>query len=100
MSLPQNYAQALNWLRKAASQGEPGAQFNLGVMYYNGEGVPQNYLEAEVWLSLSASRSIGREQQQRAGIRDMVAGKLSPQQLAEAQRRGKEWKPSGGDVGK
>ena len=33
------YAAALNLLRPLAEQGDPGAQFKLGVMYRNGEGV-------------------------------------------------------------
>ena len=37
---PQNNAEALNWLRKAADQGHPNAQSNLGMMYALGRGVP------------------------------------------------------------
>jgi TPR repeat protein len=38
------------WLRKAAEQGNADAQFDLGVMYDNGQGVPQDDKEAVVWL--------------------------------------------------
>ena len=36
-------------LQKAAEQGDAVAQFNLGVLYYKGEGVPQDYKEAFKW---------------------------------------------------
>ena len=38
--VPQDYAQAAVWYRKAAEQGDAGAQFNLGTMCYSGRGVP------------------------------------------------------------
>jgi DNA polymerase-3 subunit epsilon len=45
----QNYAKALNWLRKAAEQGHVKAQSQLGDMYAKGEGVAQNPAEAMKW---------------------------------------------------
>ena len=36
--VPQNYAEALKWYRLAADQGDADAQYNLGVMYANGQG--------------------------------------------------------------
>ncbi len=47
--VPQDYAEAMKWYRKAAKQGLRGAQYNLGVMYGNGLGVPQDYAEAVKW---------------------------------------------------
>ena len=35
----QDYKEALKWFRLAAAQGDAKAQYNLGVMYDNGEGV-------------------------------------------------------------
>ena len=31
---------------EAAARGEADAQFNLGLIYYKGQGVPQNFAEA------------------------------------------------------
>ena len=44
--VPQDFQKAAEWYQKAAEQGHAKAQFNLGVMYANGEGVSQNYEEA------------------------------------------------------
>ena len=43
-------------LRSAAEQGDASAQFNLGLKYYNGEGVPQDYQEAVKWYRLAAEQ--------------------------------------------
>ena len=37
-----NHAKAFEWFTKAAHQGHAAAQYNLGAMYYNGQGVSQN----------------------------------------------------------
>ena len=49
-------ADSLAALISAAEQGEAAAQFNLGVMYYNGEGVPQDYAEAVRWFRAAAEQ--------------------------------------------
>ena len=43
-------------LRARAEQGDADAQANLGLMYYNGEGVPQDYAEAVRWFRLAAEQ--------------------------------------------
>ena len=35
-------------------QGAASAQYNLGFMYLNGQGVPQNYAEAAKWYRKAA----------------------------------------------
>src|SRR5450759_1054345 len=48
-----DYATALRLLRPLADQGNAAAQYNLGVMHANGQGVPQNYAEAAIFFGLS-----------------------------------------------
>ena len=62
-------------------------------MYYNGQGVTQDYAEAYVWLNLAASRASGDDQKRYADARESVAKKMTIQQIVEAQRRAREWKP-------
>jgi uncharacterized protein len=51
-----DYQTALaEWL-PLAEQGNAVAQFNLGVMYDDGEGVPQNDAEAVKWYKLAAEQ--------------------------------------------
>lgn len=49
-----DYAAALREFKLLAEQGSSIAQFNLGRMYRNGEGVTKNYHEAFKWFTLSA----------------------------------------------
>ncbi len=51
-----DYATALREFRPLAKQGDANAQFNLGLMYDNGQGVPQDYVRAHMWFNLAASR--------------------------------------------
>ena len=54
--VPQDYAEAAKWYRKAAEQGYADAQNNLGMMYVNGQGVPQDYAEAAKWTRKAADQ--------------------------------------------
>ena len=38
----QDYTEALRWYRKAADQGVPAAQYDVGLIYDNGLGVPRD----------------------------------------------------------
>ena len=47
---------ALDDLIKTAEQGDAEAQFNLGVIYDEGQGVPQDYAEAAKWYRMAAEQ--------------------------------------------
>jgi TPR repeat protein len=87
--VPQDYKEAMRWYRLAADQGNALAQFELGSMYDKGLGVPKDYIQAHMWFNLAgASGNAGGSKN-----RDMVARKMTPAEIAEAQRRAWEWKP-------
>ena len=46
----------LEEMRARAEQGNPIAQYNLGHMYANGEGVPEDDVEAVRWYRLAAEQ--------------------------------------------
>jgi len=50
----QNYAEAVDWYRKAADAGDSRAQTTLGLMYYDGQGVTQDYVESVRWYRKAA----------------------------------------------
>src|SRR5437016_4624152 len=54
--VPQDYAEALRWYRKAADQGYAEAQYSLGTLYYYGKGVPQDYGETARWYRKAANQ--------------------------------------------
>ena len=95
VGVPQDYAQAVVWYRKAADQGNAEAQLGLGRMYDTGHGVPQAYVQAHMWFNLSASRAKDPNVGQTAlKCRDNVAARMTPVQIAEAQRMASDWKPA------
>ena len=56
IGVSENDIEAVKWYRKAAEQGLPVAQHNLGMMYYNGEGVEEDEVEAYAWFLLAKAR--------------------------------------------
>ncbi len=58
----QDYAQAVQWYRKAAEQGYANAEYNLGWMYEEGKGVRQNYTQAEQWYRKAAEQGLAEAQ--------------------------------------
>lgn len=60
-------AEAAKWLRAAADQGVAAAQFNLALLYLNGDGVPKNPAAAAHWCRLAAEQGIP-DAQDRLGI--------------------------------
>ena len=94
--VPQDYVQAAKWYRLAAEQGQAFAQNNLGLMYRKGQGVAQDYVQAHMWFNLAAARlpALDTKDRDRAvKNRDLVAAKMIPAQIAEAQKLAREWKP-------
>ncbi len=89
--VPQDDVEAVRLYRLAADQGVARAQGNLGAMYGTGEGVPQDYVEAHMWTNLAAAQSSGEDRDQLVKSRDLIAAKMTAEQVAEAQRRAREW---------
>ena len=96
LGVPEDYAQALKLYRLAAEQGLSGAQHDLGIMYLKGQGVPQNYVLAHMWFNLAASQTPASKKADRDSAvshRDSVESKMTPEQIAEAQKLARDWKP-------
>jgi len=89
--MAQDFQEAVRWFREAADQGNAAAQNNLGQMYYQGSGVQQDYVQAYMWVSLAAVQGYELAAQ---GL-EILEKKMTPDQLAEAQRLAREWKPKG-----
>jgi hypothetical protein len=54
--VPQDYAQAVVWYRKAAEQNLATAQYRLGVLYANGAGVPPDKAQSAAWFQKAADQ--------------------------------------------
>ena len=72
----------------AAAQGDISAFFDLGVAYSTGShGVECDLVEAHKWFNLAA---VGGHEEA-AMCRHDVADEMTAREIAEAQRRAREW---------
>ena len=85
LGVPQDFTQARQWYEKAAGV-EARARIGLGGLYYFGQGVPQNDLRAYMWFTLGATDSTDDRQKLVTDLRNIVALRMTPAQITEAQR--------------
>jgi TPR repeat protein len=83
----KDYATAFKEWQPLAEEGDALAQYNLGVMYANGQGVPQDYIQASMWVNLAAAQG----QEEAVKGREILTKEMTPEQIAEAQRLAREW---------
>jgi uncharacterized protein len=75
------------WLA-AATAGQAGACFDLGVAFSTGSnGAPCDLIEAHKWFNLAAAR--GHEEA--ACCRADISDEMTAREIAEAQRRARQW---------
>ncbi len=70
-----------------AEQGYAPAQYNLGGLYDNGEGVIQDDVMAHMYWNVAAVSG----DKDAAKNRGIIAKRMTPSQLAEAQKLAREW---------
>ena len=80
-------AGALTQYRRLAKQGLANAQYNLGVMYDNGEGVPEDAVYAYAWLSIAAAQGNTYAKEGK----ELVAKLMTQAQITEAQKRSRKY---------
>jgi TPR repeat protein len=87
-----DYVTALRVLRPLAEDGDAFAQLALGFMYLNGWNTPQDYVQARKWFNLASSRSPPGADHDAALLGgNLVAAKMTPAQIDEAQTLTQEW---------
>jgi TPR repeat protein len=91
--VPQSFRAAAYWCRRSAEQGNAQGQYLLGLLYNQGHGVREDFVQAYKWLNLSAAQAAGPKREFSYRIRDAVASKMSPAQVAKAQALTLAWRP-------
>ena len=77
----KNYRLAVDMFRKAATQGNAEALDALATMYYSGRAVQKDKIMSYMLYNLSAAKGL----RDASKSRDIVAGELTPDQIAKAQ---------------
>jgi uncharacterized protein len=83
----KEYSPAALWYRRAAEQGNSLAQIRLARLYAEGSGLARDDVQAFKWFAVAAMR--GSDSYARTNAvkgRDAVAMKMTPAQVAEAER--------------
>jgi len=83
----QDYGQAASWFGRAASAGDAWSLEKLGSLYETGQGVGQDNIAAYQWYDIAAARGDSHA----ADLRDALAQKMAPDQIAEAKKRSSDW---------
>ena len=58
-----DFRTALREWQPLAEEGNPEASYQLGILYYRGEGVVQDYAEAAKWFRLAAEQGYAPAQE-------------------------------------
>ena len=63
----------------------------LGLIYHQGWGVFHDYVEAYKWYNLSTANGL----KEGATLRNDLAKRMTPAQIAETQKPAQKWTPKG-----
>lgn len=94
--VPRNEVQAAYWWDQSAERGDREAQSRLGEMYAQGRGVQSDPVQALMWLDLAQggpgpNHVIYERPENPRTRRDALAAALTPEQVAEGDRRAYRW---------
>lgn len=93
---PDN-SEALKWILGAADQGHAVAQHTLALLLHDIFGAHDDcadlHVEAYMWSSIASDKLWGENQAASAALRGALAQKLTGAQIAEAERRARQWRP-------
>lgn len=83
----ETYGLAYQGFLELSEKGSSISQYFLGQMYLKGMGVLQDFSQAHMWFNIAASRG---HKKAKANL-DRLTIKMSPDQIAEAQKLAREW---------
>jgi hypothetical protein len=93
IGLPKDLNEARRWYRAAADQGDPYAEASLGILYNFGKGVTKDLVEAYMWYEIALAHSKREDRDSIQELRNDLAKDMTKQEIAEAQKRARDWKP-------
>ncbi len=90
IGVPKDYGKSIKIYRSLAEAGDAHGQAMLSDAYTDGKGLPLDFVEAYKWIILAIATT-GDET--KIKFRDAILLKLTPEQIAEGQKRAAEFKP-------
>jgi TPR repeat protein len=95
----ENRAEAMKWLLRAAQQGLPRAQTRLAEMYADGPQAAGDQVRACTWFLRAAAGLSGADREKTQASYERVSSHMSGEEIAEAKRLARAWKPKRREVG-
>ncbi|MGM0423071.1 MAG: tetratricopeptide repeat protein [Pseudomonadota bacterium] len=99
LAVDKNFETAFDWYTKSAEHGNPAAQFLLGSVHIKGHpelpNLKGDMVTAYMWFRIAAKQ---KELPEIGEVADefskRLVQQLSPDQIMEAEKRAKAWKPA------
>lgn len=95
--IPRDVPKAMEAYERAALLGHAGAQLNLGLFHWEGDGVPQDYAQAAKWVQMAADQGeaqglflVGAMRFDALGMEQDLSGAISAYEAAAK----KGWAPA------
>jgi TPR repeat protein len=82
-----SFREAFKIYSELAEAGIAVSQYYLGKMYLKGSGTLQDYCKAHMWFNLAASQDYKKAADQL----ETLTTRMTPEQLAEAQKMARDW---------
>ncbi|MGQ0675379.1 MAG: tetratricopeptide repeat protein [Rhodospirillales bacterium] len=96
IGIPRDIAEAFKWYKKSADRGFYAAILKVANMYGKGPGVPKDNAQSYLWFSIAELRvpTDSNDRFELPIVKDKLSTLITKEQLAEAERRAKAWKPT------
>ena len=96
--LPRSLPEAFNWYKKSADRGFYPGMIKIADMYGKGRGVKKDPAQAYMWFTIAERNSppSTNDKFEIPIVKDRLATLITKEQLADADRKAKAWKPVAG----
>ena len=92
--IPRDMAAAVSWFEKSAEHGNAVAASRLAhILSQGGDGVEQDGVQAYKWYTILITRWPAGPREVLLAGRTAIAGRLSPDQIQQAEELARRWKP-------
>lgn len=88
LGIMPDHREAEKWLKRSAEQENTNARIALGSLYADRQGLIQNDVLALLWFNFAVSQG----SQEAVSLREALLRRMTPAQIMEAQRLGREYK--------
>lgn len=92
----RSIGEAFKWYKKSADRGFYAGILKVANMYGKGQGIPKDNAQAYLWYSIAELRAPkdSNDRYELPIVKDKLSTLLTKEQVADAERKAKAWKPA------